>query len=53
MSKVIRFEPIIPPSESARLARCVLQPIIEFMDSVEGQKAYEEWLKKMKNSNDK
>ena len=50
MSKKFRLKPVIPPSESARLARNILMPIIEYLESEEGQKAYEEWVEKTKKS---
>ncbi len=36
----------IPMSEYDRLARCFLPAIQEFFESEEGQKEYQEWLKK-------
>ena len=50
MSKDFRLKPIIPPSDSARLAHNILMPIIEYLESAEGQKAYEEWAEKTKKS---
>ena len=43
----------IPRHEIEALARCLLPDIIEFFNSLEGQKEFEEWKAKQENNKKK